>query len=48
MANKPLEVMKLENGDFAVRFSSTPKRWSVITKENEIMFTYIVFWMLSA
>ena len=45
---KPIEVMKLEDGNFAVRFSNKPKRWSIITKENEIMFAFIVFHMISA
>jgi hypothetical protein len=47
MNAKPLEVMKREDGSFAVRWSNKPKKWSIIEKENQVMFEYIVFWILS-
>ena len=45
--NKPLEVMKMENGDFAVRWSNKPKKWAIIKKEDKIIFAYIVFYMIN-
>ena len=44
---KPLEVMKREDGNYAVRWSHQPKKWALITQENEEMFVYIVWWVIS-
>ena len=48
MANKvkPIEVKKLANGDFAVRWSNKPKKWCLIQKQNEVMFQFIVMCMI--
>lgn len=43
---KPLEVKKLENGNFAIRWSNTPKKWNVIKKEDQIMVEFLIFYMI--
>ena len=40
---KPLEVKKLENGTIAVRWSDSPKKWSIVT--DSVMARFIVFKM---
>jgi hypothetical protein len=47
---KPLEVMKRDDGSFAVRWSNKPKRWAIIKEDDKIMFEFIVFldaWRMS-
>lgn len=44
----PIEFKKLDSGDFAVRWSNTPKKWNVIKKEDKLMAEFIIFFTLSA
>ena len=41
---RPLEIKKLENGSLAVRWSSSPKKWAIVT--DATMIQYIVFRMV--
>lgn len=40
---RPLEVKKLDNGAFAVRWSNRPKEWFVV--EDKTMIQFIIFSM---
>ena len=44
-AVRPLEVMKLENGSLAVRWSNSQKKWAIVTDETMIQF--IIFSMIA-
>ena len=42
---EPKAVKKMENGNFAVQYKGG-RKWFIISKEDRIIFEYIVYWMI--
>jgi hypothetical protein len=46
-APKVLEYKKLESGNFAVRWSNSPKKWAIIKNSDALLFQFMVFYAIA-